>query len=147
MGLVHDIGKISIPAEILVKPVRLTSIEMELIKGHAQTGYDILKDVHFDAPVAEVILQHHERLDGSGYPRGLKGNDILPETRVISVADVLEAMSSHRPYRPALGIEAAVAEIQRGRGLQYDADVVDAALKLIHDNRLPLHETRPTSSD
>ncbi|QRN04619.1 PAS domain S-box protein [Legionella sp. MW5194] len=147
MGLVHDIGKIAIPAEILVKPSKLTAIEMELIKNHSQTGYDILKDVHLDAPVAEVILQHHERLDGSGYPRGLKRSDILPETRVISVADVLEAMSSHRPYRPALGIDAAVAEIQRGRGLQYDAEVVDAVLKLIHENRLPLHETRPTLTD
>ncbi len=138
MGLVHDIGKISIPAEILSKPTKLTYLEMELIKGHAKAGYDILKDVALKAPVAEVIWQHHERLDGSGYPRGLKGNEILPETRIISVADVLEAMSSHRPYRPALGIDAAVAEIKRGRGTQYDPEVVDAALKLIKENKLPL---------
>ena len=140
IGLVHDIGKISIPAEILSKPTKLTPLEMELVKGHAQAGYDILKDVTFNAPVAEVIWQHHERLDGSGYPRGLKGNDILPETRIVSVADVLEAMSSHRPYRPALGVDAAIAEIRRGRGAQYDAEVVDAALKLINENKLPLKQ-------
>ncbi|WP_454785567.1 MASE3 domain-containing protein [Legionella sp. WA2024007413] len=139
MGLVHDIGKISIPAEILSKPTRLTGTEMELIKVHPQAGYDILKDVPLKKPVAEVILQHHERLDGSGYPRGLKGSEILPETLVISVADVLEAMTSHRPYRPALGIEAAIAEIKRGRGVLYDTEVVNAALKLIQENKLPLH--------
>lgn len=138
MGLVHDIGKISIPAEILSKPTRLTAIEMELIKIHPQAGYDILKDVPLKEPIAEVILQHHERLDGSGYPRGLKGTEILPETLVVSVADVLEAMTSHRPYRPALGIEAAVAEIKRGRGVLYDEQVVDAALKLIAENKLSL---------
>ncbi|WP_454782637.1 MASE3 domain-containing protein [Legionella sp. WA2022007384] len=139
MGLVHDIGKISIPAEILSKPTRLTEIEMELMKIHPQAGYDILKDVPLKEPVAEVILQHHERLDGSGYPRGLKGEEILPETLVVSVADVLEAMTSHRPYRPALGIEAAVAEIKRGRGVLYDTKVVNVALKLIEENKLPLH--------
>ncbi len=133
MGLVHDIGKISIPSEILTKPSRLTTIEMELLKRHPQAGYDILKDVSFKAPIAEVILQHHERLDGSGYPRGLKGEEILPEARIISVADVLESMSSYRPYRLALGIEAATAEIKRGRGIQYDAQVVDAALRLIKE--------------
>lgn len=138
MGLVHDIGKISIPAEILSKPTRLTAIEMELIKIHPQAGYDILKDVPLKEPIAEVILQHHERLDGSGYPRGLKGTEILPETLVVSVADVLEAMTSHRPYRPALGIEAAVAEIKRGRGVLYDEKVADAALKLIAENKLSL---------
>ncbi|WP_392538827.1 MASE3 domain-containing protein [Legionella sp. 227] len=138
MGLVHDIGKISIPAEILSKPTRLTDVEMELIRAHPQAGYDILKDVPLKEPVAEVILQHHERLDGSGYPRGLKGKEILPEALVLAVADVLEAMSSHRPYRPALGVSAAIAEIKRGRGIQYDADAVDAALKLIEQNKLPL---------
>ncbi|CAM2972584.1 sensory protein (PAS domain) [Legionella steigerwaltii] len=138
MGLVHDIGKISIPAEILSKPTRLTEAEMALVRGHPQAGYDILKEVPLKEPVAEVILQHHERLDGSGYPRGLQGKEILPETLVIIVADVLEAMSSHRPYRPALGLDAAVAEIKRGRGILYDEEVVDAALKLIEKNKLPL---------
>lgn len=140
MRLVHDIGKISIPAEILSKPTKLSSIEMELIKGHAQIGYEIIKDIKFNPQVAEVIHQHHERLDGSGYPRGLKDQEILPETRIISVADVLEAMSSHRPYRPALGIERAIEEIIRGRGIQYDAEVVDAALKVLKENgnKLPI---------
>lgn len=138
MGLVHDIGKISIPAEILSKPTRLTDLEMELMKRHPQAGYDILKDVPLKEPVAEVILQHHERLDGSGYPRGLKGAEILPEARVIAVADVLEAMSSHRPYRPSLGIDAAVEELKRGRGIQYDAEIVDAALRLIDAKKLSL---------
>lgn len=131
IGLVHDIGKISIPAEILSKPTRLTPFEMEIIKKHPESGYDILKHIHFKFPVAEVILQHHERLDGTGYPRGLKGDDILPETRIITVADVFEAMSAHRPYRPALGTEAALNELRRGRGTIYDADVVDAAIKVI----------------
>ncbi|KTD37411.1 sensory protein (PAS domain) [Legionella moravica] len=141
IGLVHDVGKISIPAEILSKPSKLTDLEMELIKGHAQAGYDILKDIHFNLPVAEIILQHHERLDGSGYPRGLKGDEILPETRIISVADVLEAMASFRPYRPALGVEAAVAEIKRGRGVLYDAQVVDVACKLISEKKIILTHT------
>ncbi|MBL7481188.1 MASE3 domain-containing protein [Legionella bononiensis] len=141
IGLVHDVGKISIPAEILSKPSKLTDLEMELIKGHAEAGYNILKDIHFNIPVAEVILQHHERLDGSGYPRGLKGNEILPETLVISVADVLEAMSSYRPYRPALGVDVAIAEIKRGRGILYDAQVVDAACKLIHEKKIILTHT------
>lgn len=136
IGLVHDIGKISVPTELLVKPTKLSLIEMEFIKIHPFAGYTILKDIEFDAPIAEVIYQHHERLDGSGYPRGLKGDEILPETRIISVADVLEAMSAHRPYRPALGAEAAVEEITRGRGIVYDADVVDAALKLYQENKL-----------
>lgn len=136
MGLVHDIGKIYVPAEILSKPTKLTDIEMQIIKVHPQAGYDILKGINFKIPVAEVILQHHERLDGTGYPRGLKGEAILPETRIISVADVLEAMSSFRPYRPALGIEVAVEEIKRGRGTQYDPEVVDAVIKLINKDAL-----------
>ena len=143
MGLVHDIGKIAIPAEILSKPSRLTSIEMALIKEHPKAGYEILKDIKFNAPVAEVIYQHHERLDGSGYPRGLKDKEILPETRIISVADVLEAMSSHRPYRAALGIKRAIKEINRGRGIEYDAEVVDAALKVIKNN----HNKLPACDD
>ncbi len=133
IGLVHDIGKIAVPAEILSKPGRLTAIEMELVKGHAQAGYEILKDVSFSFPVAEVIRQHHERLDGSGYPRGLKGDEILPEARVLAVADVLESMAAHRPYRPALGIEAALAELDHGRGRLYDSAVLDAVFSLVRD--------------
>lgn len=132
-GLVHDIGKIGVPAEILSKPGRLSPIEMELVRGHAQTGFEILKDVPFNFPVAEIIYQHHERLDGSGYPRGFKGEAILPEARVLAVADVLESMASHRPYRPALGLEFALAELEQGRGTHYDPVVVDAALRMIRD--------------
>lgn len=131
IGMVHDIGKISIPSELLVKPTKLNAIEIELIRGHAQAGYEILKNVHFDAaPVAEIIWQHHERLDGSGYPRGLHAKDILMETRILTVADVLEAMSNHRPYRPAVGLDAALDEIVAQRNIKYDADVVDAAIRL-----------------
>ncbi|MDO8329957.1 MAG: MASE3 domain-containing protein [Fluviicoccus sp.] len=133
IGLVHDIGKIAVPSEILTKPSRLSALEMEIIKCHAQAGYDILKDVPFEAPVAETIRQHHERMDGSGYPQGLKGNEILPEARVLAVADVVESMAAHRPYRAALGIEAALTEIERGRGSHYDADAVDALLRLVQE--------------
>jgi PAS domain S-box-containing protein len=133
IGLVHDIGKIAVPAEILTKPGRLTPMEMQLVQVHAQAGYDILKDIPFSFPVAEVIRQHHERLDGSGYPRGLKGEEILQEARVLAVADVLESISAHRPYRPALGLDAALAELERGRSTQYDSDVIDAARRLLLD--------------
>ena len=129
-GYLHDIGKITIPSEILSKPGRLTPIEFELIRGHPQASYDVLKEVEFPWPVAEVALQHHERIDGSGYPQGLKGEAILLEARIMAVADVVEAMSSHRPYRPGLGIDNALAEIGRGRGTSYDADVADACLRL-----------------
>jgi len=127
----HDIGKISIPAEILSKPGKLSPIEYSLIQGHAQAGYDVLKGVKFPWPVAEVALQHHERMDGSGYPQGLKGEAILLEARIVAVADVVEAMSSHRPYRAGLGIEKALAEIERGKGTAFDPEVVDACLKVI----------------
>ncbi len=133
VGLVHDIGKIAVPAEILSKPGYLTDKEMELVRGHAQAGYEILKDVPFPFPVAEIIRQHHERLNGSGYPRGLKGDDILPEARVLAVADVLEAISAHRPYRPALGLEVALAELERGRGTLFDPQVLDATFRLLRD--------------
>lgn len=133
LGLVHDIGKIAVPSEILTKPTRLTALEMELIRIHPQTGYDILKDVPFPYPVAEVILQHHERMDGSGYPRGLKGEEILPEARVLAVADVIESMASHRPYRPAVGLDAALAEVVNNRGQLYAPEVVDAAIRLVRD--------------
>lgn len=125
---IHDIGKIAVPAEILSKPARLTDIEFALVKMHALQAYDILRSIEFGWPVAEVILQHHERLDGSGYPDGLKGTEILLGTRILSVADVVEAISSHRPYRPAHGVEAALDEIEKQRGVLYDADVVDACL-------------------
>jgi len=127
----HDIGKISIPAEILSKPGKLSPIEYSLIQGHAQAGYEVLKGVKFPWPVAEVALQHHERMDGSGYPQGLKGEAILLEARIVAVADVVEAMSSHRPYRAGLGIEKALAEIERGKGTAFDPEVVDACLKVI----------------
>lgn len=133
IGLVHDVGKIAVPAEILTKPTRLSSIEMQLVREHAQAGYDILKDVPFDAPVAETIRQHHERMDGSGYPRGLQGDAILPEARVLAVADVLESMAAHRPYRPALGLDVALTELVQGRGTLYDPEVVDATVRLIRD--------------
>jgi PAS domain S-box-containing protein len=132
-GYLHDIGKITIPAEILSKPGKLSPIEFQLIQGHPQASYDVLKDVKFPWPVAEVALQHHERIDGSGYPQGLKGEAIVLEARVIAVADVIEAMSSHRPYRPGLGIDKALAEIERGRGSAYDAEVADACLRLFRD--------------
>jgi PAS domain S-box-containing protein len=129
-GLMHDIGKISIPAEILSKPTRLTDIEMELVRGHPQMAYDILKNVEFPWPVAEFVLQHHERIDGSGYPNGLRGNEIRLEARIIAVADVVEAISSHRPYRPARGIGAGLEEIERNTGRLYDPDVVAACVRL-----------------
>lgn len=129
-GLVHDLGKIRIPAEILSKPSRLNELEYSLIKMHPQAGYDILKGVDFSWPIAEMVLQHHERMDGSGYPRGLRGEEILLGARILIVADVVEAMSSHRPYRPGLGVEAALDEIMRGRGKLYDPQVVDACVTL-----------------
>jgi putative nucleotidyltransferase with HDIG domain len=134
-ALIHDLGKIQVPAEILSKPSRLSKLEFELIKSHAQTGYDIVKEIEFPWPIAEMVYQHHERLDGSGYPQGLKGDEITLEARILSVADVVEAMSSHRPYRPGLGLDAALEEIgeQRGKGL--DADAVDACTRLFRDKR------------
>jgi len=132
-GSIHDIGKISIPAEILSKPTRLTAIELELIKTHARHGCDILKDVESPWPLAEIILQHHERMDGSGYPRGLKGDEILMEARIIAVADVVESMASHRPYRPALGIGPALREIEENAGILYDREVAGVCLKLFRE--------------
>ena len=134
-GVIHDIGKIAMPAEILSKPMRLTKTEFQLIKDHPRIGYDLLKDIQFPWPVAHIILQHHERMDGSGYPDGLVGDAILLEARILAVADVVEALSSHRPYRPALGIEKALEEIRRGRGIRYDMRVVDACLKIFRDHR------------
>lgn len=129
-GTVHDLGKISVPAEILTKPTRLTENEFNLIKDHSQIGYDILKDVDFPWPIAQMVLQHHERMNGSGYPQGLQGKDILIEARILCVTDVIEAMSSHRPYRPALGMDKALAEISKNKDILYDPKVVDACLNL-----------------
>jgi PAS domain S-box-containing protein len=137
-GHLHDIGQIIVPAEILSRPGKLSVFELQLVQGHAQASYDALKGVEFPWPVAEVALQHHERMDGSGYPRGLKGGAILLEARIVAVADVVEAMSSHRPYRAELGIDKALAEIERGRGTVYDADVVDACLRLFREGRYQL---------
>ena len=133
VGLVHDIGKIAVPAEILSKPTKLNANEFAMIKGHAEAGYDILRNVEFDLPVADIIRQHHERMNGSGYPQGLKGDAILPEARILAVADVLESMSTHRPYRPALGVNAALEELQKNRGELYDGQVVDAVVRLVRD--------------
>jgi len=129
-GLLHDIGKLGIPAEILSKPSQLSAIEFKLVREHSQTGYDILADVPFPGPVAEIVFQHHERLDGSGYPRGLAGEQILREARILAVADVVEAMASHRPYRAALGIDAALTEIRAGSGTRYDQQIADACVAL-----------------
>lgn len=132
-GVIHDIGKMSIPAEMLSKPTRLTEIEYEMIKTHSQVGYDILRDIDFTWPLAEMVLQHHERMNGSGYPQRLKGDEILLEARILAVADVVEAMASHRPYRPALGIAAALEEIEKNKGILYDPDVVSACLTLFRE--------------
>jgi len=129
-AMVHDIGKINVPGEILSKGGPLNDIEFALIKRHAQVGYDILKEIKFPWPVAQIVLQHHERVDGSGYPQGLKGDDILLEARVLAVADVVDAMSSNRPYRPALGIDKAMEEIKKNKGKLYDRDVVAACLRV-----------------
>ncbi len=137
-GMVHDIGKIGVPVEILSKPGRLAAIEYELVKTHVERGYEILKDVRFPWPIADIIRQHHERMDGSGYPRNLRGDDILPEARILAVADVVESMGSHRPYRPALGLEEGVREIQNHRGVKFDAEVVDALVRLLKDKQYQL---------
>ncbi|MGA3086769.1 MAG: PAS domain S-box protein [Thermodesulfobacteriota bacterium] len=130
---IHDLGKISLPAEILSKPTKLTNIELMLIKTHSQSGYDILKDIDFPWPVARIILEHHERMNGSGYPNGLTGNNILLESRILAVADVLESMASHRPYRPALGVDAALEELEKNKGILYDLEVVDVCLRLFRE--------------
>ncbi len=132
-ALLHDVGKLAVPAEILSKPAKLTSVERSLVERHTVVGYEILKEVEFPWPVAEMALQHHERLDGSGYPHGLTGDRIVLEAKILAVADVVEAMSSHRPYRAAIGIGAALEEIERGKGTRYDPRVVDACLRLFRE--------------
>jgi len=132
-GSIHDIGKLSIPAEILVKPTKLTNLEYSLIKEHPKAGYEMLRDVESPWPLAQIVYQHHERMDGTGYPGHLKGEEIIPEARIMAVADVVEAMASHRPYRASLGIEPALEEIEKNKGILYDAAVVDACLKLFRE--------------
>jgi PAS domain S-box-containing protein len=132
-GSIHDIGKLSIPAEILSKPAKLTNIEFSLVKEHSRIGYEMLKSVESPWPLAQIIYQHHERMDGSGYPRNLKGDEIIMEARIMAVADVVETMASHRPYRPALGIEAALEEIEKNKGILYDATVADVCLRLFSE--------------
>jgi len=134
-GTLHDIGKMYVPSEILTKPGRLTEPEFNMIKTHPEAGYNILKMIEFPWPVAPVVLQHHERIDGSGYPSGLSAKDIRPEARILAVADVVEAMSSHRPYRPARGIDKALEEVSQNRGILYDPAVVDTCLKLFAEER------------
>jgi len=137
-GQLHDIGKMVVPSEILTRPGRLNDVERRLIQLHARTGYDVLQDIPFPWPIALVALQHHERMDGSGYPQGLKGTEILLDARIVAVADVLEAMSAHRPYRASLGLEAALSEIEEGAGSRYDADVVAACVHLARAGKLPM---------
>lgn len=132
-ALIHDIGKIYVPTAILNRPGTLSKVELDLIRAHAQVGYDIVKDVELPWPVAEMVFQHHERIDGSGYPRGLVGDTVLLEARIICIADVVEAMASHRPYRPSLGLESALAELEHGAGTLYDANIVRACTRLFRD--------------
>jgi len=137
---IHDIGKIHLPAEILSKPAKLTETEFEFIKSHAQVGYDILKDIQFPWPIADIAHQHHERLDGTGYPQGLKGEEICLEARIVAVADVVEAISSHRPYRPSLGINVALEEIEAHRGEWYEPVAVDICLRLFQEKKFSLED-------
>lgn len=137
-ALLHDIGKISLPSEYLAKPARLSAQERAIIRCHTEVGYDILKNIPFPWPVAEIVYQHHEHLDGSGYPRGLTDKELLLEAKILTVADVVEAMSSHRPYRPSLGLDTAQDEIRSGRGVLYHAESVDACLRLIAEKRVDL---------
>jgi putative nucleotidyltransferase with HDIG domain len=141
-GILHDVGKLSIPAEILSKPGKLNDVEYNLVKTHPQTGYDILKNVKFLWPIADIVLQHHERLNGSGYPNGLSAKDILLEAKILAVADVVEAMSSHRPYRPALGEGAALEEISKNKDTLYEGEVVEACYRLFYDKNFKFEEVK-----
>jgi PAS domain S-box-containing protein/putative nucleotidyltransferase with HDIG domain len=131
-GLLHDLGKIFIPTEILSKPGQLTEVEFAIIKSHPQAGYEILKNIEFPWPIADIVIQHHERINGSGYPAGLKDQEIAMEAKILAVADVVEAMSSHRPYRPALGLDKALKEIVNNKGVFYDANVVEACMRVFN---------------
>jgi PAS domain S-box-containing protein len=145
-GSIHDIGRLSIPPEILSKPTKLTNIELSMIKEHSLSGYEMLKNVESPWPLAQIVYQHHERMNGSGYPRNLKGVEILIEARIMAVADVVEAMASHRPYRPALGIDVALNEIEKNRGILYDDTVVDACLRLFREKDYHLKEDGENNS-
>ena len=134
-ALIHDIGKIAVPASILSKPTALSEIEFRMVKEHSEIGYNFLKDIEFGFPVAKIIHQHHERLDGSGYPASLKDEEIMIEAKIISVADTVEAMASHRPYRPALGLEKALEEVIKGSDILYDASVVKACVRLFKSSQ------------
>jgi putative nucleotidyltransferase with HDIG domain len=140
-GSIHDIGKLSIPAELLSKPKKLSEIEFDLIKEHARRGFEMLKDVESPWPLAEIVYQHHERMDGSGYPRKLQGEEICLEARILAVSDVVEAMASHRPYRPSQGIDTALSEIEKNRGIFYDHAVADACLRLFREKGFKLEGT------
>jgi len=140
-SLIHDIGKIYIPSEILTKPMKLNDIEYAMIKSHPEVARKILKQVDFIPTVVDMVYQHHERIDGSGYPEKLKRDDILIEARILAVADTVEAMATHRPYRAALGIEKALEEIKNQRGILYDEAVVDACLKLFLEKGFQFKET------
>jgi HD-GYP domain-containing protein (c-di-GMP phosphodiesterase class II) len=133
-GLLHDVGKVAVPSEILSKPGKINQNEFIIIQNHSRIGYEILKRIEFPWPVTMAVLQHHERLDGSGYPSGLSGEEIIIEARILGVADVVEAMSSHRPYRAALGLESALAEISKGSNTLFDSGVVNACLHLLENN-------------
>jgi len=138
-GAIHDIGKLSIPPEILTKPEKLTSVEYALIKEHSRSGYEVLKNVESPWPLAKIVHQHHERMDGSGYPRNLKGEEILLEARILAVADVISAMVSHRQHRPSLSIEVALEEIEKNKGTLYDNSVADACLRLFREKGYKLN--------
>jgi putative nucleotidyltransferase with HDIG domain len=132
-ALLHDVGKMSVPAEILSKPGTLSATEFELVKAHSEAGYRIISSADMEGPTAEIVYQHQERCDGSGYPRGLAADELLPASKILMVADVVEAMASHRPYRPALGVDAALDEIARGAGTVYDADVCRVCISIFRE--------------
>ena len=139
-ALIHDIGKINVPSSILTKPGKISDIEFDMAKLHPKIGYEILKNINFPYPIADIILQHHEKLDGSGYPKGLKEKDITFEAKILAVCDVVEAMSSNRPYRPALGLNEAIKEIALGKGKIYDSAIVDSCLKVLKEMKLSLFD-------
>lgn len=139
---IHDIGKMSIPTDILSKPDKIEKAEFELIKNHPQEGYEILKDIEFPWPVADIVVQHHEKIDGGGYPKGLSGDEILLESKILCLADVVEAMASHRPYRPALGIDVALEEIWQKRGVLFDEEVVDACIRVFREKDFGLEKQK-----
>ena len=137
-GFIHDIGKVAVPAEILSKPGKLTEHEFGMIRSHSQVGYNLLKNIDFPWPIAQSVYQHHERMNGSGYPQGLSGENIIIEARIMAVADAVEAMASHRPYRPALGIDIALERISKNRGVIYYPEVVDACLRIFKEEKFKL---------